>query len=141
MCANTGASHSVTGRLAWINTQSIWDDLNANAPDVDVHTVWIGLKSKTGTNARPDMYWTDNDGKAVTQLTFGIDSEPIVGMFRLRQSASGDCVAYSDLTESNSDWETYQCSDTNTALCELVCDYAATMSPGKHAVAYSIKIS
>lgn len=127
----------VTGRLAWIASLSIWNDITVNWANGSNSTnpIWIGLKSKTGADTRPDMYWTDNNGAAVLQLTFGVDSNPIKGTFELYPSTD-ECVLFDFLSStlpSDSRWTLETCSDQYEALCELVCDSAATI-PGKNSI-------
>lgn len=124
---NTGLSYNVTGRLAWINTPTLWNDINANFATALQPRLpaWIGLKSKTGADTRPDLYWTDNNGAAAIQLTFGVDSVAVGGRFNIGPSPHQDCVQFSQINPGQ--WKTDQCSDTYpTGLCELVCDDTAT---------------
>jgi hypothetical protein len=132
-CNSTGFSYGVTGRLAWVNTLNIFNDLSANLNNMlgGVHP-WIGLISKNGFDTRPDLYWTDNNGMPVMQLTFGVDSAAVQGKFNVGPTPN-DCIKFTNLQlpSTNMEWDSDQCKNANGAFCELVCDNAATIPPGK----------
>lgn len=125
-CSNIGSDFGVMGRLAWLNTLSIWNDLNGtffNNPAFKL-SAWIGLKSKYGLSTRPDMYWTDNSSVAAMQMTFGTDSFSS-GVLNIGGPLANSCVKFK-ATAPNPEWDTEDCSKKHPSVCELVCDNSAT---------------
>lgn len=100
---------------------------------------WLGLKSASSSVSRPELYWTDNTGTPVQQLSFGVDSNQVQGAFNIGPLSSSNCVSFyfysenkskgngkgkSTLLNISAEWDTDDCNNStyNTPLCELVCD-------------------
>lgn len=128
-CENTGIAQGVKGRLAWITTSNIWNDL---MPIFwSTKNVWIGLKSQTGSNTRPDLYWYDNSTTPALQLTFGSDS--MSGQLTNVYQSGNDCYKVAKWWPTPQ-WGSETCSKNHQALCELVCDNEAAIPPRKFTV-------